>query len=153
MSSLANKKLAQVAFVTRDIERAKVRWAALLGVDPPSTIVTSPGSASRMTSHGIPSDATCKLAFFDLGGVQLELIEPIGEGSSTWHEGLQEGEGFHHIAFWTDNMAETFHTLGEHGAPMVQRGDMGDGQFAYFDGRGALLTRIEVLESNRTELA
>ena len=151
-SPLANKKLAQVAFVTRDIETLKARWAAILGVEAPNTIVTDPGLQRRMTTRGIPSDAMCKLAFFDLGGVQLELIEPIGEGASTWHEGLAEGEGFHHIAFWTENMREVKETLDAAGAPLVQRGDMGDGQYAYFDGVGQLLTRIEVLEKVRTEL-
>jgi catechol 2,3-dioxygenase-like lactoylglutathione lyase family enzyme len=150
---LANKKLAQVAFVTKDIEAMKAKWAALLGVEIPNTIVTSPGSECRMTTRGIPSDAMCKLAFFDLGGVQLELIEPIGDGASTWHEGLVEGEGFHHIAFWTENMAEVKETLEAHGAPLVQRGDMGsEGQYAYYDGQAELLTRIEVLENKRTEI-
>ena len=50
-------------------------------------------------------------------------------------------------------MAETKRVLDDHNAPMVQRGDMGDGQFAYFDGRESLLTRIEILESKRTELS
>lgn len=150
---LKGKKLAQVAFVVRDIEAAKTRWAKALGVEPPSTIVTRTGQETRMTFRGLPSDAQCKLAFFDLGGVQLELIEPMG-GASSWQEGLdQDGEGFHHIAFWTENMGEDAVGLSELGVALYHRGDMGEkGQFAYFDGRSALASTIELLENERTSV-
>ena len=150
--SLSNKKLAQVAIVVHDIEAARARFSALLGVQPPNIIDVEPGNNARVTYRGVPSNATCRLAFFDLGGVQLELIEPIGKDSA-WAEGLDEkGERVHHIAFWTDNMRESKATLEAHGAEMIQRGDMGEGQYAYFDASAPFGTFIELLESKRTEL-
>lgn len=150
---LKGKKLAQVAFVVKDIETARQTWARALGVEPPSVHVTKPGLETRMTFRGAPSDAQCKLAFFDLGGVQLELIEPMG-GSSSWQEGLdRHGEGFHHIAFWTENAAADAAGLAELGVSPYHRGDMGErGQFVYFDGEAVLATTIELLENQRTEL-
>lgn len=149
--SFARGGLAQVAIVVRDIEQAKTRWALLLGVSPPETVTTEPGDVCRMSYNGQPSNAQCKLTFFDLGGVQLELIEPLG-GRSTWQEVLdRRGEGLHHIAFWTDEMASSAAILGEAGANMVQRGDMGEGQYAYFDGEERLGCMIELLEKKRKE--
>jgi len=148
-ANLGSNTLAQVAFVVRDIEEASRRWADVLGQPVPKVIVTEPGNAVAMTAYGVPSDAQCKLAFFSLGQVQLELIEPIGD-MSAWAKVLNEkGEGFHHLAFWVEGMQKSVDFLKERGVPMVQRGDMGPGQYAYFDATDRLGTHIELLEKAR----
>jgi methylmalonyl-CoA/ethylmalonyl-CoA epimerase len=150
--ALSNKKLAQVAIAVKDIDSAIDRYCSLLGVERPPIIETQAGNDVRQTYRGVSSNARAKLAFFDLGGVQLELIEPIGEDSA-WAEGLRDaGEAVHHLAFWTENMKQDKDHLEANGAEMIQRGDMGEGQYAYFDARNRFGTMIELLESKRTEL-
>lgn len=150
--TLGTTKLAQVAVVVRDIEGAAARYAALLGIEVPPIIVTEAGENVRVTYRGMPSNARAKLAFIDLGGVQLELIEPVGL-ESAWAEGLDEkGERVHHLAFWTPDLSQSKAALEQHGAPMIQRGDMGEGQYAYFDGQELFGTYFELLEQKRTEL-
>ncbi|MDW8104261.1 MAG: VOC family protein, partial [Armatimonadota bacterium] len=146
-----NTTLAQVAIVVHNIEEACQRWARILGQPVPNIITTQPGNEVHMTYRGLPSNAQAKLAFFQLGPVQLELIEPIGE-PSTWKEALdQDGESVHHIAFWTEDMQSSAQFLREQGIPLVQRGDMGEGQYAYFDAREQLGVQIELLERVRKE--
>jgi methylmalonyl-CoA/ethylmalonyl-CoA epimerase len=148
-SGLKGKPLAQVAIVVRDIEASKTRWAKLLGVDPLETIHTQPGSEVNMVVRGAPANATCKLAFFDLGNIQLELIEPDGQPSA-WQEPLDErGEGLHHIAFWVEDMEKATSFLAEEGCPVGQRGDMGEGQYVYVDAQAQLGTWIELLQHKR----
>src|SRR5512139_2983041 len=97
---LGTTTLAQVAIVVHDIQASAKRYAEVLGLPVPEVITLAPGLEVNQTYHGQPSDARAKLAFFQLGPVQLELIEPMG-GESTWQEVLdRKGEGFHHIAFW-----------------------------------------------------
>ena len=152
MAALSNRKLAQVAIAVKDIDAAAQRYATLLGVDVPNIIVTAPGNDVNATYRGMPTDCKAKLAFFDLGGVQLELIEPIGDDSA-WAEGLRDGgETVHHLAFWTENLRDDKAVLEANGADMIQRGDMGDGQYAYFDGREPFGTMVELLEHKRTDL-
>jgi methylmalonyl-CoA/ethylmalonyl-CoA epimerase len=148
---LANTKLAQVAFVVKDIDVASAKWAALLGVEVPPIMTTAPGLTVSQKVDGQPSDAQAKLAFFDLGGVQLELIEPLG-GESSWQKILDEkGEGFHHLAFWTENMKEAADTLETYEGPLWHIGNMGEeGQFAYFKTQESLGATIELLENKRT---
>lgn len=146
---LGSTTLAQVAIVVRDIEASARRWAAVLGMPVPNIIITDPGSEVHMTYRGAPSNAQAKLAFFNLGQVQLELIEPVG-GPSTWREALEKhGESVHHIAFWVEGMQRAVDFLREHSIPMCQRGDMGDGQYAYFDAQEALGVVLELLEHKR----
>jgi catechol 2,3-dioxygenase-like lactoylglutathione lyase family enzyme len=146
---LGNTTVSQIAIVVRDIDEARQRWAQILGQPLPDVIITQPGNEVHMTYRGQPSNAQANLAFFNLGQVQLELIEPIGE-PSTWKEALDKhGESVHHIAFWTEDMQSSAEFLKEHGIPLVQRGDMGEGQYAYFDAEAQLGVQIELLERVR----
>jgi methylmalonyl-CoA/ethylmalonyl-CoA epimerase len=149
-SPLKGLALAQVAIGVRDIDASRRRWAAVLGVDVPDVVEVEAGSRVRMTYRGQPSDARVRLAFFDIGGVQLELVEPVGD-ESAWQEGLDKhGEAVHHLAFWTENMAQTAAGLDEHGVELIQRGDMGEGQYAYFDAVEPLGCVLELLEKERS---
>lgn len=146
---LENTTVAQIAIVVHDIEEACKRWAQILGQPVPNVIITQPGNEVNMTYRGQPSNAQAKLAFFNLGQVQLELIEPVGE-PSTWKEALDKnGESVHHIAFWTEDMQASADFLKQHGIPLVQRGDMRKGQYAYFDAQQQLGVQIELLERVR----
>ena len=146
---LGSTTVAQIAIVVNDIEAASRRWADVLGVDVPMVIVTQPGNEVEQIYRGIPSNAQAKLAFFSLGQVQLELIEPIGD-SSAWAEGLRDqGEAVHHIAFWVEGMQRSADFLKSQSVPLIHRGDMGEGQYAYFDSREKLGVMVELLEKKR----
>lgn len=146
---LGSTTVAQIAIVVRNIEAAMERYAAILGVPVPEIIVTAPGLEVHQSYNGEPSNAQAKLAFFQLGQVQLELIEPMG-GASTWQAVLDEkGEGVHHIAFWVEGMQRSVDFLKNHDIPMIQRGDMGEGQYAYFDAVAPLGVTLELLERVR----
>lgn len=143
-----------MAIVVDDIEKYAANYARLLGVSVPQIVLTEPGQEVRLNYRGKESNAQCKLAFFNLGNVQLELIQPVGP-ESAWAEGLRDGSiGVHHIAFWTENMAEDKRALESHETPMIMRGDMmEEGQYAYFDGRKNFGVMLELLETKRTDLS
>jgi methylmalonyl-CoA/ethylmalonyl-CoA epimerase len=151
--NLGSNTLAQVAIVVHNIEEAAKRYADILGLPVPEPIVTAPGLEVHQTYRGAPSDARAKLAFFSVGQVQIELIEPLG-GASTWQEVLdRKGECVHHIAFWVEGMQKSVNFLKSRGIPMIQRGDMGEGQYAYFDAEAQLGVTLELLEHVRAARA
>ena len=47
-----------------------------------------------------------RTAFFDVGGVHLELLEPTSPESPIAKFLADRGEGIHHIAFRTDNITD-----------------------------------------------
>ena len=150
---LGSTTLAQVAILVRDIDAASKRYSDLLGLPVPNVIITQPGDEVQQTYKGVPSNAQAKLAFFSLGQVQLELIEPMG-GESTWQEALdRNGESVHHIAFWVEGMQRSVDFLKTQGIPMIQRGDMGEGQYAYFGSEPQLGVALELLERKRESRA
>jgi catechol 2,3-dioxygenase-like lactoylglutathione lyase family enzyme len=81
-----------------------------------------------------------KMAFADIGGVQIEWIQPI-EGYSVYNEFLSKhGDGVHHLAYQMPSpkvMDEQIQYFKERGVSLVQygtwKGQKGVGRFAYLD--------------------
>ncbi|MGE5599069.1 MAG: VOC family protein [Bacteroidota bacterium] len=141
--------ICQVGLVVRDIRRAAERLAALFNVPVPEIIVTDPPESARTIYRGAPTPARARLAFFQLGQVSLELIEP-DEHPSTWREFLEtHGEGVHHLAFFVEGMNEAVSFLAGQGIPLIQRGEYTGGRYAYLDGVGQLGVILELLENDR----
>jgi len=144
---LGSKVVCQVALVVHDIEETCAAWARILGVEPPPWKLTAAADESHIRYHGESTEARAKLAFFDLGQVNLEIIEPVG-GPSIWQEYLDEhGQGLHHIAFMVKGMDEVISSLEACDVPLVQNGDYAGGRYAYLDGRSSLAAILELLEN------
>jgi catechol 2,3-dioxygenase-like lactoylglutathione lyase family enzyme len=147
--SLGSKVVCQIGLVVRDIEQSARAYADLFGVDVPPWSMTAPEQEAHTRYRGQPTQARAKLAFFRLGGVDLELIEPV-DGPSTWREFLDaHGEGVHHIAFRIQGMQEQTKILERKGMPLVQRGDYTGGRYAYIDATQQLKVILELLENDR----
>jgi catechol 2,3-dioxygenase-like lactoylglutathione lyase family enzyme len=144
---LGSNAVCQVAIIVRDIEKTSKAWAELLGVEVPQWRLTDPAAEAHTQYRGQGTEARAKLAFFDLGQVKLELIEPVG-GPSTWQEFLdRHGEGLHHIAFFVKGMDGALARLEARGIPLIQRGDYKGGCYAYVDGVPKLGAILELLEN------
>ncbi len=145
---LGSTVVAQVGIVVEDVESTARGWSEVLGVPVPEIRLTDSVEQARTEYAGKPTPARAKLAFFDLGQVQLELIEPV-DGPSTWRDQLdRHGDSIHHIAFRIEGMGEQVARLGEHDIPLVQRGEYTGGRYAYLDGTATLGTIIELLEND-----
>jgi catechol 2,3-dioxygenase-like lactoylglutathione lyase family enzyme len=141
---------AQVGFIVKDVEATKRKWAEFLGVDVPETQPVGDYSVTQTTFMGQPApEASCLMAFFDVGpGLQLELIQP-NEAPSTWRNFLNEhGEGIHHIAFQVQDSARQVANAEAAGLKLVQHGVYGDGggEYNYLDAP-ELKCIVELLES------
>lgn len=146
--ALGTTTITQVGLIVSDIETKAAVWAKILGLPIPNIIVTDALDKAHTEHRGLPTTARAKLAFFHLGQVALELIEPIGE-PSTWKEQLeQHGESLHHIAFEIKDMHEKLAYLDAQGIPLVQRGDYTGGRYAYVDGQAQLGAVVELLEND-----
>jgi methylmalonyl-CoA/ethylmalonyl-CoA epimerase len=141
-------KLMQVGLVVGNIDDAVRAWSLLLGVTPPTIITTDTVDVAHTRYQGKPTPARAKLAFFNLGQVTLELIQPLGE-PSTWNDQLSaHGPSLHHIAFEIKGMKQQLQELANHGLPLVQQGEYTGGRYAYLDGQKKFGAVIELLEND-----
>ncbi len=144
------KTIVQVAIVTRDIEASAKRWAAVLGMPVPSITTTRPGEEVKVVYRGKPSSGRAKLAFFRLGQVVLELIEPVG-GDTSWKQFLDEhGEGVQHLGFQVENLDTAIARAERMGMPVLHRGryDRDNGDYVYVDSEKPLGVTVEFLHSD-----
>jgi catechol 2,3-dioxygenase-like lactoylglutathione lyase family enzyme len=139
--------ICQIGLVVRDIEQTARVYADLFGMDIPNIIITDPEEIAHTKFRDAPTSARAKLAFFRMGDISLELIEPVGE-PSTWKEFLDEhGEGVHHIAFQIEGMERVLTFLAGKGISAIQRGDYTGGRYAYVDSASSLGMILELLEN------
>jgi len=146
---LGDTLVMQVGIVVRDVEAQARAWSHVLGLPMPTIIVTDPVEQAQTEYRGQRTPARAKLAFFHLGQVAVELIEPLG-GPSTWQDQLDKhGESVHHIAFEVQGMKEKLAYLASHNMPLLQRGGYTGGRYAYVDGAATLGVVLELLENDR----
>jgi methylmalonyl-CoA/ethylmalonyl-CoA epimerase len=147
-SSLGTNTVTQIGLVVSNIEETVQAWSALLGVPAPEIQVTDTVDVAHTEYRQQSTPARAKLAFFHLGQVDLELIEPIGE-PSTWRDQLEaHGSSLHHIAFHVKGMPDRLEALAAHGLPLLQRGDYTGGRYAYLDGTERYGLILELLEND-----
>lgn len=143
---LGTNIICQVGLIVRDIERSAEVYSQVFGLPKPDIIITDPPEIAKTRYREEPTDARAKLAFFDMGQVSLELIEPIG-GPSTWQEFLDEkGEGVHHIALRIKGTDRAVAFLEGKDIGVVQQGHYTGGMYTYMDSAPLLGTVLELLE-------
>jgi hypothetical protein len=146
--------LFHIGWVVRDCATAQEELSARLGAGP----FLSMGDESRFDQalvHGKPTPFALKIAFGALGGVLLELLEPLDDRSPHAEFLSERGEGLHHLAFLVTDFDEQLAAIRE-ADPETNLLIDGTGpgnpvRWAYLDGGKARSTVIELLE--RTPLA
>jgi methylmalonyl-CoA/ethylmalonyl-CoA epimerase len=138
--------VAQVGWVVKDLDRVVDYWTKLgLKNIRKDGVREFPDVVYR----GQKTPLAMKMAFTDIGGVQVEWIQPV-RGHSDYDEFLARfGDGIHHLAFRVPSSAaldEQAAYFKQHGVEVIQSGSWqgknGTGRFAYLDtaGRGGGLT-------------
>jgi len=146
--SFDENRVVQIGIVVKNIDDAVQAWSQLLGVDSPPIVLTDALDIAHTQYHGQTTSARARLAFFNLGQVALELIQPVGE-PSTWNDQLSAfGPSIHHLAFEIKGMDGKIAGLAKHGLQLVQRGDYVGGRYAYVEGQSQLGAVIELLEND-----
>jgi len=118
------KGISQIALVVKDLQRTAEDYWSILGIGPWDISMLEAPKVDR-TYHGKPAWAREKMGLVQVGGVQLELLEPV-EGDSIYKDFLTEhGEGLHHLQFRADDVDEAAEILAKEGFPTIQSGRAG----------------------------
>lgn len=98
------KKIDHIAIAVNSLEESVKLYTSLLGVEP------------KMET--IPAEKV-NTAIYDLDGVSLELVEPIGQDSPITKFLKKKGEGLHHVCLKVDNLEESMDELKESGIEVI----------------------------------
>ena len=143
-------ELEQVCIVVHDLTKSMEAMWDTFGIGPWDIYIADADSVSNMTYHGKPASFKFKVArtHNKLGGIEIELIQPV-EGDNIYRDYLKEhGEGIHHLGWHkVDNLeafTETTQRLEREGFPCIMSGRGQRSAFAYFDTTKVLHTILEV---------
>ena len=115
----------QLAIVVRDVKRTAQNYWNILGIGPWAFFDWESPFVYNRKYHGRPSFGRERIALADIGGVQLELLQPI-EGESIYQDFLNEhGEGLHHISSIVGDVNGAVEILAKDGFPSIQSGCFG----------------------------
>lgn len=100
-------RIDHIAIAVRDLDETLRFYAEKLGLPYSHT-------ADEPEQHA-------KVAFFPLGGSEVELVQPTDSesGLSKWLD--KRGEGLHHICFEVDDIDATLATLKERGVQLINQ--------------------------------
>jgi methylmalonyl-CoA/ethylmalonyl-CoA epimerase len=119
------KQVVQIGAVVRDLDRSIKVLSEVFGIGPFSRIDDWPPPDRpdyQLFYYGEPGNFTARMAFVDLGQVELELIQPL-TGQSIWSDFLEKhGEGIHHIRFNTFDHEAVIDYLSRHDIGVSQKG-------------------------------
>jgi hypothetical protein len=134
----------QIGYVVSDIDGALAGWVEL-GVGP---WFVMRNLSQRVLYRGEPCEITLSLALANSGDMQIEVIQQLDDTSSIFTEFLSSGrEGFHQLAYWTEDFEATMRAVGAAGWPVVWAGgeDVGT-RFAYVEPANSPATIVEIME-------
>ena len=114
----------QIGAVVRNLDEKIKVLTEIFGIGPFRILEWPPEGRTGMQKsyYDQPGRFTARMAFAELGAIELELIEPR-EGPSIWADFLeQHGEGIHHVRFNVDQEQPVVDYLAGHGIVAAQRG-------------------------------
>jgi len=128
-------KVHHVAIVVRSIDASLVLWRDLLGLDLEAVM-------------DIPTDHV-RIAFLGVGESKVELVEPTDDTTGVARFLESKGEGFHHVCFEVDNIAEALIRLELDGLELIdtapRRG--AEGPVAFIHPRSCQGVLVELIEA------
>lgn len=99
------KQIFQVVMVVDNLDETLNNWKEMVEFDEASIAFgcTDPSAVCRYKGREI--QCLTRYATFDLGGVEMKLVEPRNkEGGDPYSDSLKKsGPGIHHIGFYTDD--------------------------------------------------
>jgi methylmalonyl-CoA epimerase len=125
-------KINHIGIVVRDIQEALKVYETALGL-PLNQVVEVP-------------DQKVKVAFLPIGESNVELVQPLDEGTGAAKFLEKRGEGIHHVCIEVDNIEASLAKLKDHGVPLIdespRRGAHGSVAFVHPKGMHGVLVEL-----------
>jgi len=144
-------KFVQIGVVVADLDKTITNLTAIFGIGPFRVIEYPPEDRADIKKfyYGEKGNFKARLAFAELGQIELEIVQPL-EGESIWSDFLRDhGGGIHHIRFNVDDVEPVRNYLAEKEIVSAQHGSgLRPGtNFMYFASEEKIGFVIEVMNA------
>lgn len=146
---IISDKIAQIAFVVKDLDETVKNFHSLLGIGPWDFYTYKKPMVKEMSRNGKSSDYAMRLALSNIGSLRIELIEQQ-YGDTVYQKFIDEhGYGIHHLGIVVDDIEKMLKLANNLGIEMTMDGSGfgpdGDGRYAYLNTEDLLGTTIELI--------
>ena len=150
-------RIAQTAYVVKDIEAALRHWTDVMGVGP--WFYREDVPLETFTYHGEPSGLEMSIALGYDGDMQYELIQQRNDAPSVYKDFMEKvGYGQQHYGFLVDDLDASVEVARANGYQMEQEGFItNSGGFVYMSTGavgtypfGTMIEFIPMTDSRRT---
>lgn len=127
-------RVDHTAIAVRDLDEALARYRRTFGL--------APALRQQVTEQQV------EVAFLPVGSTQLELIQPLSEGSGVAKFLERHGESLHHVAFAVRDIEAELARLEQEGVELIDRVPRSGihGRIAFVHPRGTGGVLVELVE-------
>lgn len=137
-------RIMEVCYLVADMDKAVAHWTTVMGVGP---FFVADMSAMPPSDDPEVRAMPIVMAFAYSGDQIIELVQPVGEADSIFHNFLKErGQGYHHIMVEAD-YDHACEILGDAGYEKCFSSKIPTGErFAFFDTRRDQGGYVEIMD-------
>lgn len=141
------RQFYQIGWVVDDLDKRMQQWLATGTTGPFLCMRSANDGVSTPLYRGNPFTTNMHIGLTQVGGIQLELIQPVGDEPSPYRELVPTGHtAVHHMAWMTEDLDGEYEQYRKAGVPPVFEGSKGDFRFAYFDTSAELGCMTELVQ-------
>lgn len=136
----------QVSYLVPDLERAMAEFAAARRLGP--WYVSDPMDTHDAWYRGHPGAVRLRAGSAYSGGIEVELIQPLGDDPSIYREAVERnGYGLHHVCHHCTALDEDIATMLGYGYELVQAFKVaGDFRIVYLGRPGVIGSYVELIQ-------
>lgn len=148
MSEPLFDNIVQIGIVVRDADTTVKQYRELLGLREwhINYVDTEQGKGSHFHKAEKPIAAKAKIAWINIGNVELELIEPQDEDSVYSQFLAEKGPGIHHVMFTTSDYDKCSERMVANNVDVIGGGELQETRFKMFDTANLLGVICEIAD-------
>ena len=129
------KQIFQVVMVVNDLEQVMENWKQMVEFDQSSIVLGETDEKAKCIYKGEEIQCLTRYAVFDLGGIEMKLVEPVDkDGENPYADSLRKGgPGIHHIGFCAEDYNGLLEKYAADGKKPVYEEICGDNRYLLFD--------------------
>lgn len=128
-------QIFQIVMVVENLDETLNNWKEMVEFDESSIKFGDNSQAEKCLYKGEPIDCKVKYVIFNLGGVEMKLVEPQNkEGGDPYSDSLLKcGPGIHHLGFYSKNYNDFMKAKADSGKTPVYEEVAGDSHYYLYD--------------------
>lgn len=152
MEKISSNRIIKIGIVSRDADETCAALEKIFATLPPYDNDAAPeGDFDRFKRKeylGQPVQNTpLKVRCVYLEPIYFEIVEPLGDAKSPWHDHLKQyGASVCFIAFYINGFEQHIDFMGKAGFPLIFEEEKGFERYAYFDTMKTLGFLLEMKE-------